>query len=101
MPFYFDYDLLLLSIPAVLLGRNVLERGRRPTRLEDRWVVRCWALLFLATMINAGTARLTHVNLTVPALSAVTFCMLIRAARTHVTSQPQSSPASPPLRLAA
>jgi hypothetical protein len=54
MPFYFDYDLLLVAVSAVL----VAPRGGRLTF----W---CWAGLFVWMMANPSLARLMGVNGTV------------------------------------
>ncbi len=57
MPFYFDYDLLLLSVAAVLY---VVDRRRDAALASpERWVVRMWVALFfvleIATMISQHT----------------------------------------------
>ncbi len=100
MPFYFDYDMLLMAIPATLLARGITMQGRDRKFWADRWVVRCWGMLFIATMVNAGTAKLTHVNLTVPALSAVAACMIARAIATRRRIQ-STATTTKPLRAAA
>ena len=80
MPFYFDYDLLLLAVPAVLfaaeeLARPAGEKRDRPTI----WLARAWLVLYLWTMINPGLANQTHVNGSVLLLSAIAVLMTLRA----------------------
>jgi hypothetical protein len=67
MPYYMDYDLILLVIPAVLQARSWLDEPGSRSRADH---VRLWAwvALFLATYVNPGFAREFHVNLTVLAL---------------------------------
>jgi hypothetical protein len=82
MPFYFDYDLLLLAVPAVLLAAElssdsvVAELERR-----DRWLVGTWCVMALWTMVNPGLGNLTHVNGTVILLSILTSLLIRRAAQ--------------------
>ena len=81
MPFYFDYDLLLLAVPAVLLAaEQVHERRRvdaRPAR-RRRWLVTCWAALFLWLMVNPYVADLTRLNGAVVLLAATAGLHLAR-----------------------
>jgi hypothetical protein len=82
MPFYFDYDLLLLTVPAVLLAAEELARP-----LEERcepshkWLLRAWLGLYAWMLINPGMASATRVNLNVVLLSAVAVLMIRRATR--------------------
>lgn len=69
MPFYFDYDLLLLAVPAVLIARNrMLMIDDRAVPGIDRCVTIAFGLLFVAMMFNAGIGRATGVNIGVIAL---------------------------------
>jgi hypothetical protein len=80
MPFYFDYDMMLLAVPAVLLARELLARdAAAPLPLADRWLLLAWAALFAWLFVNPAVAVLTHVNLAVP-LTAVVAALLIRRA---------------------
>lgn len=65
MPFYFDYDLMLLAVPAVLYAR------RRIFGETDVWLDRAWVALFLWTLVNPGIAGWTRINLTVPLLTCL------------------------------
>lgn len=60
MPFYFDYDLLLLAVPAVLLARELSP---------DRWLVRTWISLYAVLFVNPMVGSLTRVNLAVVLLA--------------------------------
>ena len=82
MPFYFDYDLLLLAIPATLLAAEVLARSidQAPTRSE-RWTTRLWIALYAWMLINPGMTGLTRVNLNVILLSGIAVLMIRRATR--------------------
>ena len=80
MPFYFDYDLLLLSVPITLYAA---ERIRRPelVRSNDKWLTRSLVCLYLWTFVNPGLATLSHVNLSVIFLSASSLLFIARANR--------------------
>lgn len=77
MPFYFDYDLLLISVAAVLYTGTRL----RASIQSDRSLTRAWVALYLWLMINSTVARFTHINGTVVLLSAVAALLAHRAAR--------------------
>ena len=85
MPFYFDYDQLLLAIPAVLFAaerlrfQSALRSEVQETRKIDRWLPGVWACWYAWLMINPDVALKTHVNLTVVLLSGVAGLMLVRA----------------------
>jgi hypothetical protein len=80
MPFYFDYDLLLLAVPATLYA---VERVRRPelARDGDIWLTRAWVALYLWLFVNPGLAMHTHVNLTVILLTCVASLLIARLRR--------------------
>lgn len=84
MPFYFDYDLLLLAIPAVLFAGEVLARpvGALLTR-DDTRLLRAWAALFLWLLINPGVARMSGVNVSVILLATVAAMQAVRALRSQ------------------
>ena len=82
MPFYFDYDLLLLSVPAALLaGELIALAPGRPQRWNDRWLVRSWGLLFALLLVHSPLAKLLGVGLMVPALALVMIMSIARACR--------------------
>jgi hypothetical protein len=80
MPFYFDYDLLLLAVPVTLYA---VERITRPglVRSGDVWLTRAWVALYLWLLVNPGLAMRTHVNLSVVLLSCVAGMLIHRAGR--------------------
>jgi hypothetical protein len=61
MPYYMDYDLLLLAIPAVLLAAEWIKPGWRSTQL-DRALVVAWSILFVMLYLNPGISGPTRVN---------------------------------------
>jgi hypothetical protein len=66
MPYFMDYDLLLLSVPAVLMA--ITSRTDRPSaRHPMRWTA-AWTSLFATTWLNPLLAPALRVNLTVVAL---------------------------------
>ena len=72
MPFYFDYDLLLLAVPAVLAARE---------RVIDRRLIVAWVALYAWLMVNPHVAALTRVNGTVMLLAALAMMTMARAMR--------------------
>jgi hypothetical protein len=85
MPFYFDYDLLLLSVPAVLFAGEILAQapGTRLDRMQ-RMLVGAWGALYFWLLVNPPIAGRIHVNLSVILLSMVAGLSMIRAIRRGV-----------------
>jgi hypothetical protein len=82
MPFYFDYDLLLLAVPAVLFGGEMMSHAPgRPRLMPDRRLVHCWCVLFAILLVNSPLARVLGVGVIVPPLAAVTALLIKRAYR--------------------
>ena len=79
MPFYFDYDQLLLAIPAVLLAGDIISRGASPLEPSERWLLRIWPIHYAWLMLNPDIALLTRVNFTVPLLVIVVGLLILRA----------------------
>jgi hypothetical protein len=79
MPFYFDYDLLLISVAAVLYAGTRLRAATDGLAI-DRWLTRAWVALYLWLMVNSTIARLTHVNGTVLILTGLALLLARRAA---------------------
>lgn len=108
MPFYFDYDLLLLAVPAVLVAgdgmklQTVQSRAGNtcPMSTSDRWLMWAWTALFVWLMINPGIARRTHVNLTVLLLATVSAMLIIRACRQEPAAAVTSREIQPALAAA-
>jgi hypothetical protein len=92
MPFYFDYDLLLLGVPAVLLAGEVMMRppGTSLAR-RDGLLIGGWAVLYAWSMINPVMAIHLGLNVTVLLLAMVAGLLIERAAR-----QVQPGPIAPP-----
>ena len=84
MPFYFDYDLLLLAIPFTLLAA---ERIRGGEAAQDRTLIKVAAMLFVWLMINPGVARASGINVTVLLVAAVAGLFIARACRTEAEHQ--------------
>jgi hypothetical protein len=97
MPFYFDYDLLLLAIPAVLVaaGGQAFIAGRGRTLL-----IGTWSALFVWMIINPDVAELTRVNGAVPLLGVVAGMLVVRALRRDAETsqcQPDGLTIAPPI----
>lgn len=75
MPFYFDYDLMLLAVPCVLFTAEMLNTGA--TR-DNRWLVRGWMLLAAWMLINPGLSRTIRVNGDVILLAGISAMMIGR-----------------------
>ena len=80
-PFYFDYDQVLLLIPAVLLAIEVRSRGAISLSQTDRWLMRAWVVHYIWLLLNAQIALRTHVNVGVILWTTVTLLLINRAAR--------------------
>jgi alpha-1,2-mannosyltransferase len=82
MPFYFDYDLLLLSVPAVLFAGGVMMRapGAPRERFDDATRF-AWVALFGWTMINASLAGASGLNVVVAILTILAALLIRRASR--------------------
>jgi hypothetical protein len=96
MPFYFDYDLLLLSAAATLVAREHLATGRP----IQRRLLAGWAILFAQSVFNPAIAGATHVNGTVLALGALSGMMMHQALKRNDVSAQADEPQTP-LRAAA
>jgi hypothetical protein len=81
MPFYFDYDLLLLAVPAVLFAAEYVRGGRLTFGRADRWVVAAWAGIYLWQMINTDVAEKTNINLSVALLTILASLLIFRVSR--------------------
>ena len=82
MPFYFDYDLLLLCVPAVLFAGEVMTRAPgAPGERNDRAILFAWVALFGWTMLNPAVALASGVNVTVIVLAVLASLLIHRASR--------------------
>ncbi len=85
MPFYFDYDLLLISIAAVLFAAEwvrMADRNVRPTA-EDRWLMGAWVVLFVVMFFNSTLSGILRVHLAGIALTVVAGMQIRRAMRVN------------------
>jgi hypothetical protein len=82
MPFYFDYDLLLMSVAAVVVAADRMESSR--TSNLDRSILAGWVVLFLWMFANPFVAGRTHVNGTVLVLSALATMLIAKACEMRV-----------------
>jgi hypothetical protein len=79
LPYYLDYDLLLLAIPAVLFAGERLTRGA--TARADRWTTRAWVALCVWLYANPASSGMMRLSLTAPLLAAVAAGLVTRALR--------------------
>jgi len=73
IPYFMDYDLLLLAVPAVLFANEVIVRGTMSR--ADRWALRGWVALGLWCYLNPGVSPVLRLSLTVPLLALVAGCL--------------------------
>ncbi len=98
MPFYFDYDLLLLSVGIVVYAA---DRQNEPAAVsgenrEDRWLIWSWTLVFLVLMLWKFAF-----NPVVPLLAAGAVLLIRRSMRPVIEPAVISTPILPPAALAA
>ena len=86
MPYYMDYDLLLLAIPAVMLAKELAE-SQQPARDFDRLLPWAWTGLFLALYLNPGLSGVTRVNLAAPLAGLLCGLMILRCIRVDCSVQ--------------
>jgi hypothetical protein len=90
MPYYLDYDLLLLAMPAVLFACDWLERDLPRAPTAARWQLGLWIALFFETQINPGLAGQTRFNLSVP-IMAVLWGVTITSCLRNMAAEKNSS----------
>ena len=79
IPYFMDYDLLLLAVPAALYAADVIRNGGPAA--ADRWTLRAWVALYLWAYLNPGLSGMLRASLTVPLLSAVAGGLILRCLR--------------------
>jgi len=87
MPFYFDYDLLLLAVPITLYAADRIAHPELVQR-QDRWFTAGWAMLFMWLYFNPAIALHTHVSGTVILLSSISVMSIRRAMRVEYQQMP-------------
>ena len=73
MPYYLDYDLLLLALPAVLFAAEMI--GTNTITRRDLWIIRLFAGLFVLLMVPSLTRYLAF-SLVVPCLVAIAILLM-------------------------
>jgi Glycosyltransferase family 87 len=103
MPFYFDYDQLLLAIPAVLFASEWLTRPTNsPVPRLDRLLLIVWPIYYCVLILNPDIAEATRFNPAVLLLATIALTNIARLAQpiTESVAIPRS-PATAPRSLAA
>ncbi len=96
MPFYFDYDLLLLAIPAVLWARELIAtKPRRALSKVDRFTLVGWVGLYLWSFLNPPLAGRMGVNLTVVWVAIIATGLVWRALEGATVAQKAEFDADP------
>ena len=85
MPFYFDYDQLLLVVPAVLVARELIFKASSYTTL-DQSLLTLAPIYYAWLMINPDVAERTHFNGTVLLLSGIAVMLIARLAQVAASS---------------
>jgi hypothetical protein len=84
MPFYFDYDLLLISVGFVLYGTDRQRTaGQRYDQIpwEDRWLPRLAIILYVTLEFGGVIGGHTRIQPIVPLLAVIAFLLVRRALR--------------------
>jgi len=81
MPYYAQYDLMLLSIPFILLSYDFLEYGNRP------YEIAVLGALWLMPMINWPLVILTRVQICPFVLMTVLAMVIIRVKKSNVNEK--------------
>lgn len=85
MPYYMDYDLLLLAVPAVLLATEWTQKPALIVR-RDHWLFAAWVVLCVETHFNPGIAGNSHWNLAVPLLALISILHIARCIRPRTST---------------
>jgi hypothetical protein len=91
VPFYFDYDLLLLAVPAVLLTAERLAPAAAPDWTDD-WSVRTFCVLAVVLVFNIAISKAAGINFAALLLLIEGLLLLRRATwivepHTHATAE--------------
>lgn len=100
MPYYMDYDLLVLAVPAALFAAEWLRSPGSITR-ADRFLFAAWMALFLETYINPGLGAHLGLNLSVPLIGVVAGLSISRCFRPSVATATAEGYHASPLAAAA
>jgi hypothetical protein len=69
MPYFLDYDLLLLAVPVTLYAARVMKN-------PPKNATAIWTAFYACLLFNPPLGRLTHINFAVLALCATTTAMI-------------------------
>ncbi|HTL28867.1 MAG TPA: glycosyltransferase family 87 protein [Tepidisphaeraceae bacterium] len=75
MPFFFDYDLMLLAVAVVVYACNRLQTDR--TTRFDRVITATWIALYIWLFLNAFVGVRTHVNAAVLLMLALAGMLML------------------------
>lgn len=100
MPYYMDYDLLLLAIPAILLAREWNHHPHLITR-ADYVLLWTWVLFAFESHFNPGVAGGSRFNPAVPLLAALSALHIWRCIRPVLDTSASSSTHRKPAPMAA
>jgi hypothetical protein len=100
MPFSFDYDLLLLTIPAVLWARELIKT-HRPLQAVDRVALVGFVGLYLWSFVNPAIAGRIGVNGTVLFVALIAGSLIARALQreTETGQQEDAEPVKPTIHV--
>jgi alpha-1,2-mannosyltransferase len=98
MPYYMDYDLMLLAVPAVLFAADALREGRVDSIGKRLFIA--WIALYVWLFFNATLVAVIRINVAVPALSIMAIAQCIRVLRTRPASETEEYPTIPGFRMA-
>jgi len=108
MPFYFDYDLLLLSVGIVVYAADCQRDAVSGASLnaEDRWLIRTFGVMYVLLIIMYLIVGLEHtlrwrIHPIVPLLAAAAGMLIRRGLRTPARPAAAQTPRSLPTALAA
>ncbi len=73
MPFYFDYDLVLLAVPATVAAADAIRTG------PSRPMLRAWMMVFIVIYFSVPLADHSRIISSVIALSALSVILVRRA----------------------
>ena len=100
MPYYMDYDLMQLAVPATLFAAEWIRFPRSITR-ADKLLLASWAALFLELYANPGLAAYARLNLAVPLIGLTAGLSIARCFRQSVATATVDRYDAPPLAAAA
>jgi hypothetical protein len=100
VPYYMDYDLLLLAVAAVLFagGAGSLDED---VRSVDHWLTRTWVGLFVAITVGPAVASSTRLHPVIPLLAATAALSVHRCLRGREKADTIRAPECEPAALAA